>query len=348
MMRRVFGSSKQMPRKHQWRIRWASLLMLCCILTARAEPDRSFTFIALGDTAYSQASYEKYRQLIDSINAANPAFSIHVGDTQGHQPCDSESIERVTGFFSRYNHPVFYTPGDNEWADCTPKRRTAPLFTQPPELDSVKLDALAALRKTFFAKPKSLGRNPLPLTRQSDVADQPPIPENAYWLHNNVLFATVHVIGSKDGRESELPALISESQSRGKANLEWLKVIGKVAAKSQPDAMVIAIHAELFDGGKAEGQMRPFSNRAVRDGIDGPYFPIVKSIAQLAKNYGKPMLLVHGDYHDYTVDKPFDTGKHGNNITRLQVFGEPHLKAVKVTVTPDKPDPFAIEPLERE
>lgn len=326
---------------------WAScFLILFSSLSAGAETDRAFTFAALGDTAYSPASYDKYRRLIDTINSIDPAFSIHVGDTQGHQPCDSESLERAAGFFDRYDHPVFYTPGDNEWADCMPKRRATPLFAKAPSPAKVKLSALAAIRRTFFDKPQSLGSNPLPLTRQSDVSEHTPIPENSYWKHNNVLFATLHVVGSRDGRKSRLAELIKESVARGKANLAWLKTLEKVIDKKQPNALVIALHAELFDKGEAGENVRAFAGKGVRDGIDGPYFPIVKGIAELAQSYPKPILLVHGDFHHYTVDKPFDTGKHGGNITRLQVFGEPQLKAVKVTVNPDAPKPFSIEPLE--
>ncbi|MCZ6641374.1 MAG: hypothetical protein O7F71_07345, partial [Gammaproteobacteria bacterium] len=43
-----------------------------------------FDFVALGDTAYNLPDdIPDYEKLIEKINASNPAFSIHVGDTWG-------------------------------------------------------------------------------------------------------------------------------------------------------------------------------------------------------------------------------------------------------------------------
>jgi hypothetical protein len=47
--------------------------------------------VALGDTAYNPpADYPLYDALIAKINAAKPAFSIHVGDTWGAEACTEE------------------------------------------------------------------------------------------------------------------------------------------------------------------------------------------------------------------------------------------------------------------
>ncbi len=59
-----------------------------------------------------------YRALIRRINAAKPSFTIHVGDTWGALECSAVEHERIRDFFAQYDHPVIYTPGDNEWVDC--------------------------------------------------------------------------------------------------------------------------------------------------------------------------------------------------------------------------------------
>ena len=63
------------------------------------------------------------------------------------------------------------------------------------------------------------------------------------------------------------------------------------------------------------------------------------------------MLLINGDYHDLVIDRPFMVGQGEAkpplyaNITRLQVYGAPELKAVKIRVDTDTPWVFGFEPL---
>ena len=56
----------------------------------------------------------------------------------------------------------------------------------------------------------------------------------------------------------------------------------------------------------------------------------------------KPLLLVHGDTHNYQVDQPFTdaTGATIGNITRVETYGSPIVGWVKVTVTPGDPRLF--------
>ena len=63
------------------------------------------------------------------------------------------------------------------------------------------------------------------------------------------------------------------------------------------------------------------------------------------------MLLVHGDFHEFEVDRPFLVSggesaapKYGN-ITRLHVYGAPEIKDVKVDVDTDTPWVFGFSPL---
>ena len=100
----------------------ARLLLVALFASpAAAEP---FSFVALGDTTYSIPDDDPlYAGLIDSINAAQPAFSIHIGDTKGYGDCGRAFQESQLGFFSRFARPVFYTPGNNEWADCWKENR---------------------------------------------------------------------------------------------------------------------------------------------------------------------------------------------------------------------------------
>jgi len=54
-----------------------------CVIAAVGTPlaAASFSFVTLGDTAYNLPDdLPRYDQLIQRINAAEPAFTIHVGD----------------------------------------------------------------------------------------------------------------------------------------------------------------------------------------------------------------------------------------------------------------------------
>jgi hypothetical protein len=65
-----------------------------------------------------------------------------------------------------------------------------------------------------------------------------------------------------------------------------------------------------------------------------------------AERFGGPILLVHGDQHEYLVDRPLvrrTTGQRLDNVTRLQVPGSPHVGWVRVIVRPGAEEPFLFE-----
>ena len=96
----------------------ATLLATLLAFACHAQGE-SFHFVALGDTAYNQkVDLPIYERLISAINSDQPAFSVHVGDTWGVMPCTEENHRWIKGWFDKFDHPVVYTPGDNEWTDC--------------------------------------------------------------------------------------------------------------------------------------------------------------------------------------------------------------------------------------
>ncbi|MCZ6617791.1 MAG: hypothetical protein O7E57_06625, partial [Gammaproteobacteria bacterium] len=230
----------------------------------------SFSFVALGDTAYNvPADYPVYRALIKRINAAKPAFSIHVGDTWGVLECSDAEHERIRGFFQEYDHPVIYTPGDNEWTDClnpdavpgvqrifsgTPTAEDLTLLADARSLDGAYerrirangLQSLETIRRVFFASRQSLGQKPITLTRQADVSEFDQIVENAIWEYGDVQFGTVHVPGSGNNFFINSRDHAIEAINRNRANVEWIKHIFAEARSRDSKAVVIALHASLF------------------------------------------------------------------------------------------------------
>jgi len=92
-------------------------LFLCFASVSTAQ---NFKFIALGDMPYNiPEDYVRYERLIQRINTQTPAFSIFIGDTKsGSTPCSDEYNLIVEGYFKKFNSPLLYSPGDNEWTDC--------------------------------------------------------------------------------------------------------------------------------------------------------------------------------------------------------------------------------------
>ena len=343
----------------------ALALALMGLSTAAVEA-ADFSFVALGDTAYNpQRDLPIYERLIETINEAEPAFSIHVGDTWGALVCSKENHEWIRGWFDRYDHPLFYTPGDNEWTDCRrPEvleayRRMMRKEASPEDLLMLgglrTLDqafagtsyadpwgSLSIIREVFFSKAESQG------SRRMAAQQQTGTPENLFWSHEEVAFATINVPGSGYGFTINNAENAARAVELNRANVEWIKESFARAEQQEAKAMVVVLHASLFSEYPDSGN---FGNAELRGRDEGPFFWVALAIRDLAERFGKPVLLVHGDFHEFIVDRPFALSRgeielpRYTNVTRLQVFGAPELKAVRVTVEPDTPWVFGFQPL---
>lgn len=347
------------------------VLVLWSAVVGAAQAER-FDFVALGDTAYNGEKDEPvYARLIARINQARPAFSIHVGDVWGATDCLEADHRRILDGFARYDHPLIYTPGDNEWTDCVDPavlaawERVEEHRAQPGDEQTVAefkrldqratrsgrwaLESLARIRQLYFSAPRSLGQRTLALERQPGVSAQhPQTVENARWTQSGVAFATVHVVGSMNGLSVSDPQAAAEAVSRNQANVEWIQRSFEWAQRSGAPALVLAMHASFFEHAPPRGKTR---GRAVLGGRAGPYAMVAQAIQEGAARFGKPVLLIHGDDHEFMIDRPFlavegeDQPVKGANLTRLQVYGAPEIRAVRVGVDTATPEVFSFAPL---
>jgi len=303
----------------------AASALSTCALSAIAAP---FTFVALGDTAYNgERDYPVYEALIDQINAREPAFSIHVGDIWGAGNCSDEHFQRIDGFFDRYTHPLVYTPGDNEWTDCDVAAMGG--FDPNERLDHI--------RGLWFSEARSLGTRAMDVVRQADVSEaHARFVENLRFERDGVLIVTVHVPGSNNNASSADRGRIEEFFERDAANSAWLADSFRRAIDGDYAAVVVALHAEMFEW---EGNM---------------FSPFAETIRQLrlgAARFGKPVLLINGDSHEFVLDRPLfeERGEGGTpanaNLWRLEVFGAPEIGAVEVTVDPEDVAVFSFKAL---
>lgn len=347
-------------------------LSVLVTLGAASAAAASFDFVALGDTAYNgEADYPGYGALIDHINQARPAFSIHVGDVWGATACQEADHRKILGFFMRFEQPLIYTPGDNDWTDCFDPQvlaaweRIDEKKAQPGDEQRVAeymqlssradrpsrwaLESLARIRSLFFARPDSLGRSTLALTRQPAVTTaHAQMVENARWERDGVLFATVHVVGSMNGLSVANAESAAEAVRRNQANVAWIQQAFAEAQRSDAKAVVLAMQASLFERGPMRNQS---TGRSVLGGRSGPFGLLAAALQDGAAEFGKPVLLIHGDDHEFMIDRPFftrsadDSATKGGNLTRLQVYGSPEIRAVRIGVDTSTPWVFSFSPL---
>jgi hypothetical protein len=297
---------------------WTGLVWGLALSMGMAQAQQGFSFVALGDLPYGapEKSYGPYRALIDHINTLDAKFSIHVGDFKsGSTLCSDEEFANQLAHFQRFKAAVVYTPGDNEWTDC----HRANNGKYDP------LERLSALRERLYSPGRSLGQQAMALQNQSStMLSHGRYIENQRWVHQGVLFATLHIVGSNNNLESRDPAANQEFFERDAANIAWIEAAFEQAQQQKANAVVLAFQADVFET-KTAWEDFP--------GWSGFRKSIGETLLPLASRWGKPVLVVHGDSHQFKIDQPFQMNKKPlPNVTRLIVPGAADVRAVKVTV----------------
>jgi hypothetical protein len=329
------------------------VLFLSGSATGQADRDAQagrFEFALLGDVPYDARHEREFANVMKELDAAELAFVVHNGDfwydgsawteqLGGHPPCGDETFQHRLGRVQNSRHPFVFVPGDNEWADC---HRAKPRTYDP-------FERLAKLRRMFFQGDQSLGRRTMRLTRQSEDSAYAKFRENVRWTPGDVLFVTLHVIGSNNnlGRTPEMDA---EYRERTAANLAWMRQAFELAVRNGSRAIMIIAQANprFENTWPAYVQQRymlaglgfksPETRRAT--GFD-------EFLAALEKEtvaFGKPLVYVHGDTHIFRVDKPLfgSTSRRSiENFTRVETIGYPDTHWVRGIVDPKDPNVFS-------
>jgi hypothetical protein len=124
------------------------------------------------------------------------------------------------------------------------------------------------------------------------------------------------------------------SARRTAAAVAWVHETFAAAAGTGADAVVIGFHAN------------PSFEDAPDDEDRQPFDTFIQALEDEVERFGRPVLVVHGDFHQYLVDRPLlrrTTGRRLDNLTRLQVPGSPDIGWVRVVVTPGAQASFAFE-----
>lgn len=283
-----------------------ALLMLLSGATLAAPP----TWLVTGDAPYNRGDLQRLARLL----AHNPGadFMVHIGDIKsGGSPCDDAHYGPVAALFARQAVPLVFSPGDNDWTDC---RRDTAGGHDPAE-------RLAHLRELFYGDPAVLRLDGLGVRRPTPAA-----PEVFWFRRGDMLFVNWHVVGSYNNRYPRDRAAMAEYRERRAANHAVMQAaIGALGPEDR--AVVVFQHAN-----PGLGRERP------HPGYQGMH----DDLAALLAASPLPVLLVHGDTHDFRFDQPWLGRANGERLWRLEVPGYPHVAGVRVQLGEEPGRPFVI------
>lgn len=259
------------------------------------------SFAVLGDVPYGDAQLQAFPGWLDQINAADPAFTLHLGDIKsGSTRCDTSYYELIKADVDRLDAPLYYAPGDNEWTDC---HRASNGSYNP-------LERLSVLREIFFGTSEGF-------------------PENVSFRAQRVDLAVVHVVGSNDdlapwsglGLAEATAAQVAEERAR---RADVIATIGEAfaSARQRHDrAVVVAMQADMFDPSYVPNFETDIS----------AFQPIVQALVDEARSFDGEVYLLNGDSHTFHVDQPlaagspwlqiYDVSGSADNLTRVTVDG---------------------------
>lgn len=276
----------------------------------------STTFAVIGDVPYGAAQIQAFPSWVDRINDQQGLdLAFHVGDIKnGSSACTDAYSAMIREQFDRFEMPLLYTPGDNEWTDC---HRPAAGRYNP-------LERLDALRAAFYETPGLTLGTPMKVASQSAAG----FPENQSLRTRGIEMATLHVVGSNNDRApwtglgltAPTAEQLAEEASRMAAAIDLVEDTFARARRTNARAVAIFQQADMFDP-----SYQPTWDISA-------FGPLVQALVDEAATYDGEVYLFDGDSHVYNVDRPLEAGSrwleiHGvegtaDNLTRITVDGE--------------------------
>ena len=290
------------------------------------------TYAIIGDSPYGALQLADFPRLVSALNSdPDVELTVHLGDIKdGASLCSDAYFDQMRANFDALQDPLVVTPGDNEWTDCH----------RPAAGGYLPTERLARFRSVFYPRAnKSLGATQRPLKTQATMPGFETFVENRLWKAKKVVFATVHVVGSNNDLvpwfgAAETPAQtaerLAEYEARLAATLAWLDRTFAFADDAEARGVVVAMQADMW-----------FNTPA-------GFTEVVQRLAERARAFGKPVLLLEGDSHRFTVDRPLAMGSvlHGvstaaPNVTRIIVEGQTTREWLKLRIDPNGPELFS-------
>jgi hypothetical protein len=290
----------------------------------------STTYAVIGDTPYGSAQVTNFPNDVADINA-DPAVTrvIHLGDIKnGSSLCTTDYFAQIRADFDVFQDPLVYTPGDNEWTDCH-RANNGAFWPAGPVLNGDARPArLEEIRRVFFDQPGAT------LGGEQAVVAQPAYPENVRWTDGDVTFATLHVVGSNNdwapwfGSTTRSSSQVDEVEGRTAADIDWLKDVFREARSSDAAAVVISWQADVWDPAFVD----PGRGAANPDPTQFDHFTsTVRALANRSRAFRRPVLLLNGDSHVFTDDRPLSASAPALNESIYGIDEDvPNLRRVTV------------------
>jgi hypothetical protein len=298
-----------------------------------------FTFAVIGDIPYGDTQIARFPKVVDQINA-DPAVALvdHLGDIKsGSSLCSDNYIASIRTQFDRFQDPLVYTPGDNEWTDC--HRTNNGAFDPYGRLDLI--------RATFFPQPgKTLGQKSVGV--QSQAAHG--FPENVQYNRAGVAFGVAHIVGSNNGlvswtgQSAPNAHQTTEVAARTAAAIDLINSTFDSAVDSGDEAVVLMTQADMFDVTVSNPSFSDYS----------AFKPIVQAIIDRSSSFDGPVYLFNGDSHVFRTDQPLAAGStwlsfygvsgSADNLNRVTVDGSTGVNDyLRVSVRPNTDSVLSIE-----
>ncbi|MEO8596943.1 MAG: hypothetical protein ABI759_26735 [Candidatus Solibacter sp.] len=314
----------------------------------------NFDIALLGDMPYGTAREAAYERLINDVNEYHPLFAVHIGDTKsGSTLCEDTQAVKTMGYFRRFQVPLLYSIGDNEWTDC--------MRTNNGAYDP--LGRLELIRRTFFSTNDSLGNTTVPLMRQSDDPAYKLYRENAMLVAGTATFVTIHMPGSNNNLEYKTVQGAPnrfydndvEYRARNAANVAWLHAAFRTAKDNRSSGVMIFSQANVFES---------FTNPGIGATHSG-FADFVTALREETQKFDGQVVMVSGDSHYMRMDKPLtktypgcvsaqgdctavatpseSPGDRIYNFTRVEVPGDGDVHWIVAHVRLNRQNPFSFE-----
>lgn len=303
------------------------------------EPAPQYAFAVIGGTLQSSADEALTQRLLDAIGRdPDVSFIVYDGNLKSSKEACRDSLFETRHTLLETSKPALvFIPGQHDWTDCG----TAEAGGYDP------VERLDLLRQTLFADASSMGQNPIPLARESEVSRFRPYRENVRWLVGDTVFVGLNVPGPNNhflyagGRNGEF-------EDRVIANAFWLDHAAEYAKRRGARAIVVLVQGD-FDPERYERPERfawlRFGHRSKRDG----FMEFKRSLVKLAETFRGPVVVIHQDddrsHTGFMIDQPLrnDKGDLVTNLTRIAFAPRsPQNQWIQVDVDLQKRPPFRV------
>ncbi len=238
--------------------------------------DDGHEFGIIGHSFTKAGGEERLSKALARTRSASLAFVVATGVKDSAEPCTDALYAKRRKLLDGARRPLIVLPAASDWSECKSGGRRA------------GLERLNRLRELLYEEAESLGERKISLSRLSMSSQFRSYAENAYWVVDSVMYATVNIPADNNLYRPEA-GRNSEFEDRSVANRYWIKRLFALARGKKLDALV------LFSEGDVKIMTEPpkWLARLGRGptGQDG-YVQVRHQIQALAQKFTGKVLMV--------------------------------------------------------